>query len=349
VNSSFSYCPQFELLEGRFLMASNAYIQQDLVSSGLIPAARTDARLVNPWGLATHARGIQVANTDSGFTTGYNASGGAVGPAVRVPGHPTGVVYNPDETRFLVNTPSGRSFARFIYVTEEGTVAAWSTANGNRNVIKVVDRSANGASYKGATLAKFNSNPFLYVANFGQGKIDAFNSRFKSAQLPGSFTDPKLPAGFAPFNVQNIGGQLFVAYARKLPSGEEATGAGTGLISVFKTNGQFVRRFTSSSKLNAPWGIARAPSNFAKFSNTILVGNFGDGRISAFNAATGKFRGQLGEYFGQPIAIDGLWGIAFGNGKGGTIRNALYFTAGPFDESQGLYGRILVDLNYTEA
>jgi uncharacterized protein (TIGR03118 family) len=347
----FTLCPLIESLEQRNLLAgSNAYIQQDLVSDGaLVPAARIDAKLVNPWGVALHARGIQVANTDSNSTTGYDASGRPVGPAVTVPGHPTGVVHNAEPNQFLVNTPSGPKPAKFIYVTEEGTVAAWSTANGNRAVSVVVDHSSNGSVYKGASLAKFKTGTFLYVANFALGKIEVYNSSFKPVRLPGTFADPKLPRNYAPFNVQTIGGKLWVAYAKRKADGSEAEGAGTGLINVFNPNGTLARRFTTGGRLNAPWGIAKAPANFAAFSNSILVGNFGDGRISAFNASTGKFQGQLALYTGQPIVIDGLWAIAFGNGKGGTIKNGLYFTAGPYDESHGLYGRVLVDLNYTTA
>jgi uncharacterized protein (TIGR03118 family) len=347
MHPDFTICQNIEALEGRFLMASNAYIQQDLVSDGaLVPAAHTDTHLVNPWGITAFSSGIQIANADSEFTTGYDASGNAVGPDVEVPGHPTGIVFNSDSTLFKVTTPNGTGSAKFIYVTEDGTIAAWSTVNNNRKVVNVVNHSSVGASYKGAALGKFKTGTFLYVANFALGKIEVFDSTFKPVRLGGAFADPNLPAKFAPFNIQNIGGQLFVAYAKRGSSGDEVHAASTGLVDVFNTNGKLIRRFTSGGKLNAPWGLALAPANFGKFSNSILVGNFGDGRISAFNAKTGKFQGQLAEFGSGPVVIDGLWGLAFGNGKGGTIKNALYFTAGPFDESHGLYGRLLVDPFY---
>ncbi|HEY7086782.1 MAG TPA: TIGR03118 family protein [Tepidisphaeraceae bacterium] len=343
-------------MEPRRLMATNAYIEQDLVSDSIsIPAARHDARLVNAWGIVTHGHGIEVAAADSGLTMGFDASGTAVGAIASVPahagaqGHPTGIVVNNDATKFLFTGASGQVSANFIYVTEDGTIDAWNTANRNRTLKVVVDHSPT-AIYKGLALGLFKKQPFLYAANFKSGHVEVFNASFKPVKLPGTFADPNLPAHFAPFNIQAVGGQLFVSYAKQSGLvGQQAAGAGTGLIDVFSTDGKFVKRFTSGGTLNAPWGMAVAPSNFAAFSNDILVGNFGDGKINAFNATTGKLHGTVSDFLGHPLVIDGLWGLAFGNGKGGTIKNGLYFTAGPEHEAEGLYGRVLVDPNYASA
>jgi uncharacterized protein (TIGR03118 family) len=337
------YC---EPLEARTLMAGNGYGEQDLVSNGFSSAAHTDSHLVNPWGLVNGPRGIEVANADAGFFTGYDGNGANVGGSVRVPGHagaqghPTGIVFNADPTKFLL--PSGKS-ATFIAVTEDGTIDGWNNLNLNKTVEVAADRSADHAVYKGVALARFNTKPYLYVANFSAGRVDVFDATFKRRLLPGRFADSNLPRGFAPFNVQLIGSQLFVMFAARDPSdvGEELHRAHAGLVDVFNTNGTLVKRFTTAGTLNAPWGIARAPANFGDFSNDILVGNFGDGRISAFNPTTGKFLGQLSNASGTPLAIDGLWGLAFGNGKGGNRTNGLYFTAGPNHEEGGLYGRLV--------
>jgi uncharacterized protein (TIGR03118 family) len=340
--------PIVELLEPRRLLAGTTYTEQDLVSNGAHPALRVDPGLVNPWGLAVGPRGIFVANTDSGLGTAYDGNGGKVGATVRVPGPngsagtPTGVVLNDDPAWFIL--PSGKS-ADLIYVTEDGTVAGWNIANRNRTVETALDKSADKAVYKGVALARFKRNPFLYVANFSAGRIDVFDSTFARRRLPGSFADPNLPRGYAPFNVQQINGQLFVAYAKRAPGSktDEVHDPATGVIIVFNTDGKLARRFAAGRALNAPWGMAVAPSDFGKFSDELLIGNFGDGKINAFDPATGAFLGQLDDTSGEPIVIDGLWGLAFGNGKAGNRTNGLYFSAGVNNESGGLYGRLVAN------
>jgi uncharacterized protein (TIGR03118 family) len=351
--SAITFSCVIQPLEPRLLLATNAYLEQDLVSDGSVAANHVDSHLVNPWGLAVHGHGIQVADADASFSTSYDASGNSTGPAVRIPGpnssdgSPTGVVANSDTAHFLVDTSSGPSAAQFIYATEEGTIDAWATANKNRHPVVVADRSSVGSSYKGLALASVGNNPFLYAANFSRGRIDVFDSTFKVVRLSGGFVDPKLPKNYSPFNIQKIGSQLFVAYAKhNTGDSEEIKGASTGVIDIFKTDGTFVKRFAAGKTLNAPWGMAQAPSSFAAFSNDILIGNFGDGRISAFDPVTGAFQGQLDDSSGDPIEIDGLWGLAFGNGKAGTLKNGLYFTAGIDDEAHGLYGRLIIDTTY---
>ena len=339
--------PAIESLESRRMLAANSYVEQDLTSDGSVGAAHVDTHLINPWGMVVTAHGIQIADGDSGFTTAYDASGNNVGLTVHVPGpadsqgHPTGIVQNTDPTKFLIN---GTTSADFIFVTEDGVVDGWSTANKNRTVQVIADLSNKPNVFKGAALASFKHNSFLYAANFTGGTINVFNSSFAQTHVPGRFVDPNLPAGYSPFNIQNINGQLYVEYARHLHGTiDPGIGAGTGVVDVFSSDGNFVKRFAGGGKLNAPWGIAQAPATFGAFSNDVLVGNFGDGRINAFNATTGKFDGQLADSTKHPISIDGLWGIEFGNGKAGTSPSALYFAAGIEGYQGGLYGRILVN------
>jgi uncharacterized protein (TIGR03118 family) len=176
--------------------------------------------------------------------------------------------------------------------------------------------------------------------------VDVYNGSFTRVNLPGRFVDPNLPRGYAPFNVQNIDNELFVAFAKRSGS-EEQAGRSVGLVDVFGSDGKLIRRFATGKTLNAPWGIAEAPADWGDFSDDILVGNFGDGRITAFDRATGASHGQLKDFTGQPIHIEGLWGLAFGNGKAGNLKNGLYFAAGVDDESGGLYGRLVIDTTYS--
>ena len=184
---------------------------------------------------------------------------------------------------------------------------------------------------------------FLFAANFAAGKVDIFNGMFGGGSLSGNFTDPNLPAGYSPFGIQNINGNIYVAYAfKEAGSDEETTGAGLGVVSVFDSNGNFIREVAGpGGTLNAPWGLTLAPDNFGPFSGDLLVGNFGDGTINAFDPLTDAFEGQL-KNAGGVISISGLWGIGFGNGGNAGPKNDLYFAAGIDDENEGLFGRILV-------
>jgi uncharacterized protein (TIGR03118 family) len=343
--SNFPAFAAIQSLEPRRLMAATTYTEQDLTSDGSVAAAHADSHLVNPWGMAVTAHGIEVADNVTGFITGYDANGVNVGASVSAPGPnnqtsaPTGIVENTAANAFMVNGVP----ANFITVTENGTVDAWSTANKNHAVHIVSDESASGALYKGVAIANFNKHPFLYAANFSAQKITVFNSSFQVTSMSGNFTDPTLPAHYSPFNVQTIGGQLYVEYAKHVKGViAPSVGAGTGLVDVFNPDGTFVRRIAAGGKLDAPWGVALAPANFGSFSNDILIGNFGDGKITAFTTK-GKLVGQLQTSSGAALSIDGLWGIEFGNGKAGTLTNGLYFAAGIEDYSGGLYGRIVLN------
>jgi uncharacterized protein (TIGR03118 family) len=197
------------------------------------------------------------------------------------------------------------------------------------------------AVYTGLALATNASGTFLYAANFKSGNIDVFNSSFGPTTLAGSFTDPNLPSGYAPFNVELAGGNLYVEYAQVGPTGDEAHGVGLGFVSVFDTNGNFVRRQISGGLLNAPWGITIAPVFFGDFSNDLLVGNFGDGRIHAYDPVTGAFVGTLSDKLGDPLEIDGLWALKVRSGGPAVDPNRVYFTAGINDEANGLFGALV--------
>jgi len=204
-----------------------------------------------------------------------------------------------------------------------------------------VNNSSSEAIYKGVALAANGEGRFLLATDFHNARIDVFDKNFQPVTLSGSFEDPEIPDGFAPFGIQNLNGNIYVTYAKQDEDAEDdVAGAGLGYLNVFDANGNLIRRVASGGALNAPWGVAIAPADFGVFSNRLLIGNFGDGLINAYDLATGEFLGQLNDGNGNPISIDGLWGIAFGNGVQGQPTNVLFFAAGPNDESGGIYGRI---------
>ena len=247
-------------------------------------------------------------------------------------GAPTGVVFN-GTPGFKVNGAP----AHFIFDSEAGTITAW-----NAGTMAVTEATTPGAIYKGLAIASKGSTTMLYAANFHAGTIDVFNDSFAPVTVPGGFADPNLPAGFAPFNVQEIAGRLVVAYAKQDADAEdEVAGAGLGYVDVFDTSGHLLRRLISQGALNAPWGLAIAPRHFGPFSGDLLVGNFGDGAINAYDPRTGAFRGTLENKDGNQIKVDGLWALRFGNGVIGTPQTLL-FTAGIGDEAHGLFGEIVV-------
>lgn len=304
-------------------------------------AAMIDKNLKNPWGIAIAPSGpIWISDNYTGLTTVYDATGKTLIPAITIPsadpsgtGTPTGQVFN-NTSDFII--PSNMEKSRFIFDSEDGTISAWSSGN---TAIIVVDRSGQGAVYKGLALAQAGTANYLYAADFKGGKIDVFDKDFKYVSGM-SFNDPDIPSGFAPFNIQNIGGMLYVAYAKqKGPDNEEdQPGVGNGYVDIFKPDGSLVKRFASRGKLNSPWGIAMAPSEFGLGENAVLIGNFGDGKINVYNSQ-GKFKGQLKNLKGQVIAIDGLWALTFpGDNVTSINSNWLFFTAGPEDEEHGLFG-----------
>jgi uncharacterized protein (TIGR03118 family) len=319
----------------------------NLVSDGGVAAAHTDAKLVNGWGIAFNPTGfVWVANNGSNTSTLYDGNGVPQTLVVSIPdtangsASPTGIVFNGSQD-FQVSQNGVTGAAAFIFVGEGGSVAGWSPAVNRTSAVTVVDNGANGPLYKGLAIASYAGANYLYAADFRNNAVDVYNGSFAKASLPGNFRDPALPAGYAPFGIQAIGDRIYVAYAKQAATGpDEVAGPGLGLVDVFDTGGVFVKQLAMGGALNAPWGMALAPANFGTFSGDLLVGNFGDGKINAFNPATGKMVGTLSKTDGSAIVIDGLWGIAFGNGLNAQPLNTLFFAAGPSDEAHGLYGRI---------
>jgi uncharacterized protein (TIGR03118 family) len=321
--------------------AANSYTQTNLISDGSVKAQQTDPQLINPWGVAIGQQTPFWINTaGTGLSEVYDAGANkqfAVSiPAAAGPGKtgsPTGIVFNPSATDFAL--PHGTA-ALFIFDSLDGTISAWNTTVTGAQPI--VDNSASGAVYTGLAIVNNSTGNFLLAANLAGSKIDVFDSAFHSATLSGSFADPSLPAGFAPFNVQVINNQVFVMYAQLNPAGGPPM-SGTGYISVFDNNGNFVARAISGGNLNAPWGLALAPASFGAFGGDLLVGNFGDGTISAYDPTSYSLKGKLQSSTGTPIQNDALWQILFGtNGTGDP--NTLYFSAGVNGEKGGLFGAI---------
>lgn len=329
----------------------DTYRQRNLVSDGSVPADNTDANLVNGWGITFNPFGfVWVADNGTGVSTLYNGAGTPQSLVVRIPppanasgnGTPTGIVFN-GSPGFEVSRGGTSDPSRFIFATEDGVIAGWSPNVDPTNAIRAVDNSTStGAVYKGLALSAGGRGNLLYAADFFNNKIDVFDSSFKPVTLPSdAFSDSNLPAGFAPFGIQEINGDIYVAYAKQSDDRrEDVTGQGLGYVNVFDPNGRLIKRVASQGALNAPWGMALAPAGFGKFAGRLLIGNFGDGTINAYDVATGDFVGTLTGANQQPIRIDGLWGIAFGNGFENQPVDTLFFAAGPDDETHGLYGRI---------
>ncbi len=329
---------------------TSSFTQTNLVADTAgFNATRIDPGLQDAWGLVVNpAAGlIWVTSNGPGTSVVYDSLGNQKLAPVAIPagvasggtaalGTPSGVIYN-TTTGFALNG----SPAKFIFVTEDGTVSAWNNT-ANTSATLVVDSSANGAVYKGVTIARSGSSDYLYVANFEQRRVDVYDTTFKYT-TGFSFNDPTIPSDYAPFNINYIGGQLYVVYAMlKAGSNDDQAGPGNGYISVFNTNGSFVKRLVSNGNLNSPWAIVQAPSTFGQFANDLLVSNFGDGTISAYDL-NGNFKGQLEDNTGKVIAIEGIWGLMFPtNGQPAVNPNRLYFTAGPDDENHGLFGYLTI-------
>lgn len=318
-----------------------------LVSDLPDTAPVTDEHLVNAWGIAASGTGpFWIADNGPSLSTLYDGNGTpfpAASPlVVNVPPEdsaPTGLVFN-GTTDFVLSEGGKSGPALFIFDTESGTLAGWNQTGTATEAVTVVDRSGE-ALYKGLAVGSTAGGNFLYATDFENGAVDVFDKNFTQVSLPGSFHDADIPAGFAPFGIQNIGGKLYVTYAKQDENHEDdVPGAGNGYVDVFDTNGQLVKRFASQGTLNSPWGLVVAPSSFGTFAGAVLVGNFGDGRINAFNASSGAFLGQLPDAHGGTLTIPGLWGLIVGNGASGGSTDTIYFTAGPFEEQHGLFGSV---------
>ncbi len=346
------------------------YQRTNLVSDLAGVANFQDPNLVNAWGLShSPTSPWWVSDNGTGFATVYQGNGRAfpagaplvvtipppAGSPAGTTAAPTGNVFN-GTNDFAVPVPQSAASkpSIFIFATEDGTISGWNPTVDATHAILAVDRSGvsqggfTGAVYKGLALAQTSSGNFLYATNFRFGQVEQFDDHFKFVN---HFTDPQLSSDcpiagppaqcFAPFGIQNIGGKLFVTFAlQNAQHHDDVAGAGNGFVDIFNTDGTLFKRLISNGQLNSPWGLALAPENFGRFSDDLWVGNFGDGHINVFNPVTGAFLGQPIDEFGDPIAIDDLWGLAFGNGELAGPRNTLFFTAGIADEGHGLFGSI---------
>ncbi len=320
--------------------AGNRYQQDNLVSDVAGVARHTDANLQNAWGIAFNPTAfVWIADNGTKVSTLYDGLGNPQSLVVSIPGPPTGIVFNAFTKDFVLTKDGKSGPSVFIFATEDGKIAGWAPAVDPKNALAAAQNAS--AVYKGLALAGNGSGNFLYAADFFGRKIDVYDRSFKPVNMAGGFVDRSLPANFAPFNIQNIQGDLYVTYAMRKPGDtDETKGPGLGFVNVFDANGHLLRRVASRGALNAPWGVALAPASFGKFANRLLVGNFGDGTINAFDARSGDFSGQLRGVNGRTLKIDGLWGLSFGNGVLNQPTGTLYFTAGPDDEKHGLYGAI---------
>lgn len=337
---------------------SQFYLQHNFISDGVEPADHIDSSLVNAWGLVSGpTTPWWIADNGTGKTHLFNVSTNTIVTTFTVPGaggaqgNPTGLVFN-GGTGFVVNNGVGApAAARFIFSSEDGTLSAFKGAP----IVTVVPNAqapAHDAIYKGLAIDSATAGTRLYATDFHNGKVDIFDSSFHAVTIAGSFTDPNIPAGFAPFGIQNINGTIYVTYAlQDEDKGDDVAGQGNGFVDAYDTSGNLIRRVASGGTLNSPWGLALAPDDFGRFSDDLLVGNFGNGRIHAFDPnnlkGTGEYVevGQLHSASGKPIEIDGLWALQFGHGTSATSANGLtttlFFTAGPEEESHGLFGSLV--------
>ncbi|MCK9688190.1 TIGR03118 family protein [Scleromatobacter humisilvae] len=300
------------------------------------PAQITDPGLVNAWGISYSSTSpFWVSSNGGGTSTLYRVDPATqattkVALTVTIPGagNVTGQVFNGGGA-------SQFNGDNFLFVSEDGTVSGWRGSLGTT----AETLATTAGILKGAAIASVGGNNYLYAADFGRGSIDVIRGNAGAAPLTGSFTDAALPSGYSPFNIQALGGSLFVTYAERVGSDtDETAGAGLGVVDRYDLQGNLIGRVATGGALNAPWGLAIAPSSFGALAGSLLVGNFGDGRISAYNLTTDSFMGQLDGSDGNPLSIDGLWGLSVGNDGGAGSSQSLYFTAGPSDESHGLFG-----------
>jgi len=336
------------------------YTQTNLVSDTDISPVN-DPNLQNGWGLVSGplpaGTPFWISDNASGLETLYavNAAGTSASivplvvtvpnaPSQPAPGSPTGVMFNGNPNVFDV-TPGNAAI--FLWVTEDGTVQGWNPNVQLHSGIIKVDNSEkpnarNGAVYKGSTIARINGKEFLLAANFRSGHIDIFDSNFKQVKIPGAFEDPTIPAGFAPFNIQGVGPNLYVTYAKQNAAKHDPVPAapGLGFVTVFNDNGQAIQRLEHGPWMDAPWGVVWAQPGFGAFTNAILIGQFRGFNIAAFNPITGKFLGNLLNPDGNDLLIDGLWALRFGNDGNAGPASTLFFTAGPNEETNGLFGTL---------
>jgi len=336
--------------------AAPTFTQTNLVSDVPGMAKITDPNLVNPWGMALGVNsGFWISDNGSGKGTTYDGTGQPIpsgsplvvtipGPGNKGQGTPTGVATN-DTTGFVISAGGVSAPSTQLFSTEDGTIAGWNSSVNATKAVIAVDNSASGAVYKGLAIGFNGSGAFLFATNFHAGTVDVFDSKFQPVHSGGMFKDPHLPSGYAPFGIAAINSKLYVTYAlQDVDKKDDVAGAGNGFIDIFDTEGNLQGRFTSQGPLNSPWGMAWAPfEGFGKFDNTLLVGNFGDGSINAFDFDSGEFVGKVSNASNTPINIPGVWALQFGLGVAGASSNTLFFTAGIASEKHGLFGSLTVN------
>ena len=332
-----------------------AYTQTNLVTSGKPLKGRVrDKNLLNPWGLVQGPTPFWISDNNAGVSTLYDGNGKVVKVKVGKKNVPFVVTIPPPGNSNSTAAPSGIVFNStatdftgdaFIFSAEDGTISGWQPSD-NFEAVRHVDNSAiptaaTGAVYKGLAIATLHGNQFIYATNFRSGKIDVFDGGYNPvSSLTGTFTDPDAMPGFAPFGITLFGtSNLWVSYAMQdTPKHDPVHQAGAGYIDIFTTDGVFVKRFATGGNLNAPWGMVLTPANFGPLGGDFWIGNFGDGMINAFDAM-GNSKGQPTDAKGKPLNVDGLWALVFGNGTNNAATTSLYFTAGPNQESEGIFGK----------
>jgi len=320
-----------------------------LTSNGVIAAAHTDMNLQNAWGIAAAPNGLfWIADNNSNESTAYDGTGApqaqvvSIAAGVNGPANPTGVVFNRTND-FVITTGTGSQPAQYLFAGEGGTINGWARTISGTTAPVAYDDSAGGAVYKGLALLNDGTANHLYATDLHNAKIDAFDAAFNKVTLAGTFADPTIPSGFAPFGIVALGNQLYVSYAKQdATAHDEVLGAGLGYVNIFDANGNFLKRFASAGSLNAPWGIAMAPAGFGGASGSLLIGNFGDGAINYFDPATGNRLGSISLASGKQLIIPGLWALVFGNGAANQPASELFYTAGPTNQTDGVFGSIKV-------
>jgi len=332
---------------------TNNYVVHNLVSDLANTADHQDPNLVNPWGNGFGPSPFWVGNHGTGTSTLYTGTGAAIPLVVTIPqagnagtdGPVTGVIYNTFASNSNAFDVQPGKPPNFIFCSTDGVISGWNSSVSGKAASILFDNSKSGAVYTGCALGGTATTPYLFAANFHAGTVDVYdaNLNLNPAAYNNTFLNPTVPAGFAPYNVQNINGILYVAYAQQNAQKTEAVGgAGNGYVAVFNVNGSLIANLVSQGALNSPWGMAIAPANFGPFAGALLVGNFTDGWINAFNATTGAMLGTLDDTSGNPIAIPGLWSLNFGSGAQSEDPGTLYITAGigggPNNDPVGSHG-----------